>query len=133
MGRIINSKFYNEYLALDSLLASKLGLKRGGVTEYINRLGTNSAVPERDATLSKLVHYRGIRNKMAHEEGALRKLEGVKREDIKWVKTFAKQVKSGKDPLSRYLKKPRSKTPLSASRSIRSSPASSRPTATRPH
>ena len=111
MGRRLNAKFYNEYLALDALLASKLGLARGGVTEYINRLGANASVGGRDATLKKLVHYRGIRNKMAHEADALRRLEGVTGEDIKWVKTFAKEVKRGRDPLSRYLKKPK-KSPV---------------------
>ena len=107
MSRRTNEKFYNEYLALDALLAGRLGLKRGGVTEYINRLGSNTSVPNRDATLKKLVHYRGIRNKMAHEADALRKLEGVTGEDIKWVKSFAKDVTKGRDPLSRYLKKPK--------------------------
>lgn len=60
MSRRTNEKFYNEYLALDGLLAAKLGLARGGVTEYINRLGANAAVEDRDATLKKLVHYRVI-------------------------------------------------------------------------
>lgn len=111
MSRRTNEKFYNEYLALDGLLAAKLGLARGGVTEYINRLGANAAVEDRDATLKKLVHYRGIRNKMAHEADALRRLEGVTGEDIKWVKSFAKAVAKGRDPLSRYLKKPK-KSPV---------------------
>ena len=33
MSRRTNEKFYNEYLALDGLLAAKLGLARGGVTD----------------------------------------------------------------------------------------------------
>ena len=100
----INQKFLGEYLELDKALCQKLDSK-AGVTEYLNRLNGVKYAPGRDNSLHRLIKYRGLRNRIAHEPGALKDIDNITREDILWIKDFKKRVKRGKDPLSVYLKK----------------------------
>lgn len=100
----INQKFLGEYLELDKALCQKLDSK-AGVTEYINKLNGAKYAPGRDNSLHRLIKYRGLRNRIAHEPGALKDIDNITRDDIIWLKGFKKQVMRGKDPLSVYLKK----------------------------
>ena len=107
MSRKLNEKFLNNFLELDKLCCEKFGVATNGVTEYINRLNNARFAPERDEVLPRLVKYRNLRNRFAHEPQALRKTSDIAKSDIKWVAKFKKSVKKKKDPISKYLKKAR--------------------------
>ena len=107
MSRKTNEKFLNNFLELDKLCCEKFGVATNGVTEYINRLNNARFAPERDEVLPKLVKYRNLRNRFAHEPQAIRKCDDIAKADIKWVAKFKKTVKGKKDPISKYLKKAR--------------------------
>ncbi len=100
----INQKFLGEYLELDKALCGKLDTKTG-VTEYINKLTAAKYAPGRDNALHRLTKYRAIRNRIAHEPGALKDINNITKDDILWVKSFKKTAMKGKDPLSIYLKR----------------------------
>jgi hypothetical protein len=107
VSRKLNEKFLNNFLELDKLCCEKFGVATNGVTEYINRLNNARFAPERDEVLPKLVKYRNLRNRFAHEPQAIRKCDDIAKADIKWVAKFKKSVKGKKDPISKYLKKAR--------------------------
>ena len=107
MSRKINEKFLNNFIELDKLCCEKFGVATNGVTEYINRLNNARFAPNRDEVLPKLVKYRNLRNRFAHEPQAIRKCDDIAKADVKWVAKFKKSVKGKKDPISKYLKKAR--------------------------
>ena len=107
MSRKTNEKFLNNFLELDKLCCEKFGVATNGVTEYINRLNNARFAPNRDEVLPRLVKYRNLRNRFAHEPQAIRKCDDIAKADIKWVAKFKKTVKGKKDPISKYLKKAR--------------------------
>ena len=107
MSRKINEKFLNNFLELDKLCCEKFGVASNGVTEYINRLNNARFAPDRDDVLPRLVKYRNLRNRFAHEPQAVRKCDDIAKADVKWVGKFKKTVKGKKDPISKYLKKAR--------------------------
>ena len=110
MGKKQNQSFLVSYIKLDKACSDMFGMKTGGVSEYINKLGSERDIPEREETMSRLVRYRGIRNKLAHEVGALEKLSEVKNYDIAWVEKFEKAVLRRRDPISQYQKSLRKNT-----------------------
>lgn len=107
MGKKLNERFFASYLELDRDCCEKFGISSGGVTEYINRLNNARFAPGREEALPRLVKYRNIRNKMAHELGSLRKMSDVNKADIAWVRKFNKDILRRKDPISAYLKRAR--------------------------
>lgn len=107
MGKRINEKFLNCYMELDKNCCDKFGIATGGTTEYINRLNNARFAPGRDDALPRLVKYRNIRNKIAHEIGSIRKINDITKVDIAWIKKFNKDIVRRKDPISLYLKKAR--------------------------
>ena len=107
MGRKNNEKFLETYVELEKLCCEKFGVSVGGVTEYINRLNNARFAPGRDDVLPKLVRYRNIRNRFAHEPQALRSTDEIDKNDIKWVTLFRHDVHKKKDPISKYLRKAR--------------------------
>ena len=107
MGRRLNESFLTRYMELDKTCCEKFGVATGGVTEYINRLNNARFAPGRDDVLPKLVRYRNIRNRFAHEPQALRSTDEIDKNDIKWVLSFRHDVQKKKDPISRYLRKAR--------------------------
>jgi hypothetical protein len=107
MGKRINEKFLTCYMELDKNCCDKFGIATGGTTEYINRLNNARFAPGRDDALPRLVKYRNIRNKIAHEIGSIRKINDITKVDIAWIKKFNKDIIRRKDPISLYLKKAR--------------------------
>ncbi len=107
MGLRLNEKFLGSYIDIDKNCCEKFGVSAGGVTEYINRLNNARFAPGREEALPRLVRYRNLRNKMAHEIGSLRKMNDVTKADIKWLKKFNKDLIKRRDPISAYLKKAR--------------------------
>ena len=107
MGRRLNESFLASYITLDKDCCDKFGITTGGVTEYINRLNNARFAPGREEALPRLVRYRNLRNKMAHEVGSLRKSSDVTKADVKWIRKFDKDLAKRRDPISAYLKKVR--------------------------
>ena len=107
VGRRINEKFLTCYMSIDKICCDKFGIATGGVTEYINRLNNARFAPGRDDVLPRLVRYRNLRNKFAHEVGALRRVDELAKVDIKWLRAFEKDLTKKRDPISVYLKKTR--------------------------
>ena len=99
-----NEKFLEAFISLESLCADKLGITTAGVSEYISRLSGAKMAIGRDETVKQLTRFRKVRNRLVHENGALRSLDEISQKDIKWLKKFEKSVKKSKDPLSRYYK-----------------------------
>ena len=107
MGKRLNHNFLEVYKELDRDCCEKFGVTSGGVTEYINRLNNARFAPERDDVLPRLVRYRNIRNKFAHDVGSIRKSDEISKADIKWVRGFNKDLIKKLDPISTYLRKAR--------------------------
>ena len=102
-----NSLFLNSYIELDKICAEKFGMTSGGVTEYINRLVNSRFAPDRDEALPRLLKYRNIRNRIAHEEGALGQIDEITKLDLKWLDSFKYAIIKKRDPISVYLRKAR--------------------------
>lgn len=98
----LNSLFLEAYAELDKQCAALFEMYSGGVNEYINTLMISRYIYGRDDLVTRLVKYKGIRNRLAHEPGALKSDLGVTKEDIKWIKKFSKKVYKGKDPISEH-------------------------------
>lgn len=107
MSKKINKKFLKLFVELDSCCCDKLGVKAGGVTEYINRLESARFAPKRDEVLEALNKYRNVRNVLAHDAKAIKKNKTLIKRDLKWIKKFIKSLKRKKDPISAYLRKAR--------------------------
>lgn len=103
----INSLFLNSYIELDKICSQKFGKSTGGVTEYINRLVNSRFAPMRDEVLPRLVKYRNVRNRIAHEEGALGQINEITKLDLKWLDAFKHDLIKKRDPISVYLRKAR--------------------------
>jgi len=107
LGKKVNESFLVSYMELDRDCAEMFGVSVGGVTEYINRLNNARFAPGREDVLPRLVRYRNLRNKLAHEAGSIRRLNEITKQDTKWIKNFTKDLVKGRDPISVYLKKAR--------------------------
>ena len=107
MSKKSNVNFLNRFLELDKLCCEKFGILSGGVTEYITRLNNARFAPNRDEVLPRLSRYRNLRNRFAHEPGAIKKTEDISKEDIKWLRRFRRDVQKKRDPISKYLRKAR--------------------------
>ncbi|MBO5879020.1 MAG: hypothetical protein J6Q68_00500 [Clostridia bacterium] len=103
----MNEAFLAAYIELDSDCSKKFGVSSGGVTEYINRLNNARFAPGRDDVLPRLVRYRNVRNKFAHEIAALRKVDEITKVDLNWIRSFNRDVLRKRDPISLYLRKAR--------------------------
>ena len=105
MSKRHNGKFLSEYIKLDRACAMLFSSSNGGVSEYITRLGSILSSAKEKELLARLVRYRGYRNKLAHEIGALENFSSILPSDIKWIRSFSRLVKERRDYLSLYKKK----------------------------
>lgn len=103
----INEAFLNKFIEVDNICTAKFGVRGSGVGEYINRLRNARFAQERDEVLPRLVRYINLRNRLAHEAGALRQIDEITKDDIRWLVNFEKVLGKKKDPLSLYLHKAR--------------------------
>ena len=97
-----NVSFLTAYIELDKICCRRFGIQSGGVSMYINKLVQERFVPEREEILPRLIRYRTLRNKLAHEDGALNGITEIEKGDMKWIQSFAKTVSKKKDPISLY-------------------------------
>lgn len=109
MSKKTNTDFLAAYIELDTVCNELLDTRHGGISEYINRLKESPARDVDNFTKKKLISYRAIRNRLAHEEGALKDIDEVTRSDIKWIKEFKKSIERRRDPISLLEKKTKSK------------------------
>ena len=105
MSKKINEAFFETYKSVDKICCEKFGIEKFGVTEYILKLNKARFAPMRDEVLPALVKYRNLRNSLAHDEGSLKEMGDITKADIKWLKSFEKQLQKKKDPISVYLRK----------------------------
>ena len=101
MGKKINTEFLAAFIELENACNGLLGCKKSGVTEYINRLNSSDSIPGKSEVLPKLLSYRKLRNRLAHEEGALTDVSEIKNSDLRWLKSFKNSVEKGRDPISK--------------------------------
>lgn len=104
----LNQIFFNTYIKVDKVCCAKLGVERGGVSAYINKLTNNRFAPDREETLERLINLRNARNTLAHEEDAMGTYKQVTRQDVKWLQNFERELIRKKDPISLYLRRARS-------------------------
>ena len=97
-----NVSFLTAYIELDKACCHRFGIKSGGVSMYINKLVQERFIPEREEVLPRLIRYRNLRNKLAHEDGALNGITEIEKGDLKWIQSFTKTVSRKKDPISLY-------------------------------
>ncbi len=97
-----NVSFLTAYIELDKACCHRFGIKSGGVSMYINKLVQERLVPEREEILPRLIRYRNLRNKLAHEDGALNGITEIEKSDLKWIESFTKTVSKKKDSISLY-------------------------------
>ena len=97
-----NVSFLTAYIELDKACCRRFSIQSGGVSTYINKLVQERFVPEREEILPRLIRYRNARNKLAHEDGALRGFTEIEKSDLKWIQNFTKTVSKKKDPISLY-------------------------------
>ncbi len=97
-----NVSFLTAYIELDKACCRRFGIQSGGVSMYINKLVQERFAPEREEILPRLIRYRNARNKLAHEDGALKGYTEIEKSDIKWISSFTKTVSKKKDPISLY-------------------------------
>ena len=107
MSSKYNSGFLNSYIELDKICCHKFGIVTGGITEYVNRLINAKYAPDREQVLPRLVRYRNIRNRIAHEAGALQNLDEITKADVRWISEFIDDIEKKRDPISLYLRKAR--------------------------
>lgn len=69
-----------------------------------NELNAAGNIPGKSDVLPKLLKYRKIRNKLAHEEGALSEDNSLEKADLKWLRGFKKSVEKHRDPISKSKK-----------------------------
>ena len=103
----LNQIFFNTYIKVDKVCCAKLGVERGGVSAYINKLTNNRFAPDREETLERLINLRNARNALAHEEDAMGTCKQVTRQDVKWLQNFERELIRKKDPISLYLRRAR--------------------------
>ena len=97
-----NVSFLNAYIELDKACCHRFGIKSGGVSMYINKLVQERMVPEREEVLPRLIRYRNLRNKLAHESNALNDVNEIEKSDLKWMLSFTRTVSRKKDPIALY-------------------------------
>lgn len=97
-----NMTFFKAYIELENACAARLGVDKHGVSAYINRLVEMRFAKGRSEVLPKLIKYRNFRNKIAHEEGAMKDLDGITKADIQWLSRFTRLVNKRRDPVSLY-------------------------------
>jgi hypothetical protein len=103
----MNELFLESYIGMDKVCCRRFGVSNGGVTEYITRLIKVKLAPGRDEALPRLVKYRNLRNRIAHESRALESIGDITKSDLKWMDNFKRLLEKQRDPYSNYLKKAR--------------------------
>ena len=109
----LNEEFLAAYERADRVCCEKFGVPDQGCLTYINRLNAARFAPRRDEVLTPLVHAYDLYQRGTNEAATSSQKRSVvfssgavvMREDLLWVKRFARSVDRKRDPLSLYLKR----------------------------
>ncbi len=103
MKRGKNLSFLENYILLERA-ADNLMKKGGGVGAYIAALERQKLDTGAADTLKFLKKSKSVRNRLAHDPGAIKETSDITSSDIKRIKKLTALIKKGKDPLSRIEK-----------------------------
>lgn len=105
MSRSKNVSFMESYILLENASDTVTGKRGGGVSAYIFELERQKLDTGAEETLKYLKRYRSIRNKLAHDSGALKTSTEIGSADIKRINRLTSKIKKYADPLSRLRRK----------------------------
>ena len=105
MSKSKNVSLMESYILLENEANRLMKTNRSGVSAYIAALEGQQRDPAADSTLIFLKKCRHVRNKLAHDPGALKSNTEITSDDVRRIKKLTEQMKLGKDPLSKLLKK----------------------------
>lgn len=103
MGKSRNLTFMEQYIILEATANELMSKKSGGISSYITELERQKLDTGAD-TVALLKKCRAVRNKLAHDPGALRANSEITASDIKEIKHLTSRIKKRRDPLSVCLK-----------------------------
>lgn len=104
MRRSKNLGFMEEYILLEAAANKLMGRNGGGLSRYIAELEHQDLDTGAADTVKLLKKCRAVRNKLAHDPGALRGNSEITKSDIKKIKKLTSLMKKKRDPLSLRLK-----------------------------
>ncbi len=105
MGKSKNISFMESYILLERAADQLMKRKGGGISAYISALERQKLNTGAADTLKFLKKCRIVRNKLAHDPGALKSNSEISKSETKRIKKLTTAMKSEKDPLSKLLKK----------------------------
>lgn len=100
MSKSKNLSFMEEYILLEAAANGLMKKKSGGVSAYISALEGQNLDTGAAETLNLLKKCRSVRNKLAHDPGALRGNSEITKDDVKRIKKLTAKINKGRDPLS---------------------------------
>lgn len=103
MSKGTNVKFIEKYIILENTANALMNKKSSGVSAYISELETLTLDSNAKETLKLLKKCRFVRNKLAHDPGALKNNSEITKDDVKFIKKLTSDMQKRKDPLSRLL------------------------------
>ncbi len=108
MSKGTNVKFIEKYIILENAANVLMNKKSSGVSAYISELETLALDASAKETLKLLKKCRFVRNKLAHDPGALKSNGEITNDDIRFIKKLTSDMQRRRDPLSRLLNPSRS-------------------------
>lgn len=104
MTKKYNKDFIKAYGEVEELCRHKFGVEEGGVAYYYDKIEKARFAPDRQDTMDRLSKYIEVNTYLEKKPKDKTALE---KDDLKWLKDFAKKLEKKKDPMSEYLRKAR--------------------------
>ncbi len=105
MSKSKNISFIENYILLERAADAIMKRTGGGVSAYITALERQKLNTGAAESLKFLKKCRTVRNKLAHDPGALKDSAEISRADIKRLGKLTEAMKKSSDPLSKILRK----------------------------
>ncbi|MBR2466403.1 MAG: hypothetical protein IKB38_05690 [Clostridia bacterium] len=105
MSKGTNVKFIEKYIILENAANALMNKKSSGVSAYISELESLTLDADAKKTLKLLKKCRFVRNKLAHDPGALKSNDEITNDDVRFIKKLTSDIQRRRDPLSRLLNK----------------------------
>ncbi len=105
MSKGTNVKFIEKYIILENAANVLMNKKSSGVSAYISELESLTLDADAKKTLKLLKKCRFVRNKLAHDPGALKSNDEITNDDVRFIKKLTSDIQRRRDPLSRLLNK----------------------------
>ena len=104
MTKKYNKDFIKTFAEVETLCCHKFGVENGGIAYYYDKIEKARFAPDRQDTMDRLSKYIEVN---AYLEKKSSNKTALEKDDIKWLKDFAKKLEKKKDPMSEYLRKAR--------------------------